>query len=505
MRIMNIRIITLTAAFVFFGYAATSHAAFINTGANCDLLNAIAAAEADAISMGCSAGSGADIIILNQDELVTTEYGNSGNAFQIVTTPITIRGNGHLIEHDNQSPNPTRLFQVSGTNFNLENIRFLEIGTSVAPDEGGVLKSVDSNVTLSNVDIEGFRSESKGGALFVEDGTLSIKRSHLFYNLSYVGGSVFLKDATASIGASQFDNSNAWFEGGAIATDGESSLDIFDTTFWQNFSQDGSAINAGLGSNAKSLRIRNSEFRENHSFSIGGAVTWRGFDGTVDIRNTTFLNNIGDQDSAAFENNDGSAKVTILNSTFSGNTTPGTAAAISNRGEEVEFDVAYNTFINNTSLIPGGAFASISPLPWIDSSVENNIFTGNTGGDCDFVSTVGINIVNNLSNNTICGGLVATGVHAIAANNGGFGKTHKLLLGSNAIDAAVTDPMLVSNPCPSTDQRAVLRPFDGNGDNISKCDIGAFESNKKVIVQHQDASFAKSSVTKTPTLKEAVK
>jgi hypothetical protein len=61
------------------------------------------------------------------------------------------------------------------------------------------------------------------------------------------------------------------------------------------------------------------------------------------------------------------------------------------------------------------------------------------------------------------------------ADNGGPTKTHALVPGSPAIDAA--GPVCLDangNPL-TTDQRRRPRPVDGDGDEIAACDIGAFE------------------------------
>jgi hypothetical protein len=61
------------------------------------------------------------------------------------------------------------------------------------------------------------------------------------------------------------------------------------------------------------------------------------------------------------------------------------------------------------------------------------------------------------------------------ADNGGPTKTHELLTDSPAIDAGPPTSGDTICPPPSTDQRGVNRPQDGNGDSISRCDIGSFE------------------------------
>jgi predicted outer membrane repeat protein len=61
------------------------------------------------------------------------------------------------------------------------------------------------------------------------------------------------------------------------------------------------------------------------------------------------------------------------------------------------------------------------------------------------------------------------------ADNGGINATHILLPGSPAIDRDLTATAFVLYNCKTADQRFRPRPVDGNGDSISRCDIGAVE------------------------------
>lgn len=63
------------------------------------------------------------------------------------------------------------------------------------------------------------------------------------------------------------------------------------------------------------------------------------------------------------------------------------------------------------------------------------------------------------------------------ADNGGPTRTHAALAGSPARDfgtSTIGGPVFV---CTAYDQRTFVRPRDGNGDGLARCDSGAFETN----------------------------
>jgi hypothetical protein len=87
----------------------------------CTLVDAVTAANTDHAAGGCVAGSGDDRLVLTTDVSLTAPYVDaygSDTAFPVITSEITIDGNGFTIERDPGAP-PFRLFAV-GTDGTLQ-------------------------------------------------------------------------------------------------------------------------------------------------------------------------------------------------------------------------------------------------------------------------------------------------------------------------------------------------------------------------------------------------
>lgn len=462
----------------------------INTGNQCHLADAVLSAEIDISVGGCTSGNGADIIKVNQDEIITSipvgNFPDGQNAFKTITSSVSILGNGHIVKLANNTSSSGRIFNViSGGALTISNLTFKNLGsTAPSMEDGGFLYAEGAQVELANVSIDGFRATSFGGALFSSHSTIDIIKSRFSNNKMISsgfilgGGALFFDEGNLKVSGSKFINNSSGGQGGAIlSVAGFDNFSITESSFTGNSGQYGSAISAGDASFGDSLSIRLTQF-ENNTSNNGGAFVWRGTDGVVNILNSTFVQNHGLSNGSALQNDGSNNIFNVINSTFSGNVSSGSGSAVLNVGNNNKFMFSYDTFIKNVS--SGAVFKSFSGLPWNNSVLENSIFSTNLGGDCGLASSVNFTKTNNLSDDGTCGQFSATGISLTPGLNGsGIVVSHALLVGSNAIDTAVTDTALVTIPCPVDDERGILRALDGNADGIAKCDIGAFEYKPK--------------------------
>jgi CSLREA domain-containing protein/uncharacterized repeat protein (TIGR01451 family) len=223
-------------------------------------------------------------------------------------------------------------------------------------------------------------------------------------------------------------------QGGAIFNAAGGSLTLLRATLTGNSAVDGGGINH----RGVSTQIVDSTIAGNSAIAAGGGLVVFA-PGTVTMTNSTISGNSAQGGGGIFVDDGGS--VTVAHSTIAGNinTTPLGGGIYNDNGA---FTLT-GTIVANSA----GGDCAANGASTITSGGHNLI---ETPGACAFTGDTATNVTG------------ADPMLGPLADNGGPTKTHALLTGSPAIDAA-------GSTGPATDQRGVLRPQG------SFFDIGAYE------------------------------
>ncbi|MDA1164482.1 MAG: hypothetical protein O3B13_15420 [Planctomycetota bacterium] len=360
------------------------------------------------------------------NDIVVDELANSilglATATTVTVTDASVfpRQAGFIIDIEGEQ---LQVIAISGNQFTVA--RGVN-GTPIAAHLAGVSVTVvaTSLVTLLNTKVTGNTAILNGGGVYNND-TLSVVLSSVSNNTAGVRGGGLYNTETVTIDRSTFDGNRAEVRGGAIFNEGTT------TSIPSNI-----AITASTLSN-------------NEAGARGGAIF-------------------------------NSDQITLLNSTISGNRAGGEGGAVFNIGPDAlsagSLIVVNSTIVLNSSdLTAGGIFNSTGSTASLTNSIvaSNSAASSNNDVQGAFVS-VRSNVIGDAGTSTglvngANGNLVGTTQSPIdpvfgpLASNGGPTQTHKLLIGSPAIDAGNNsggEPL---------DQRGGRRPTD------TTADIGAFE------------------------------
>lgn len=381
--------------------------------------------------------------------------------------------------------------------------------------------NVNINFTVRNIsiingnaafDASGERAANQGGAIYSGyRNTLTVENVH-FENNKAKG------------------ERHPYHGGGAIAIDTTSTVNISDSTFINNRSPNGGAINNLLSK----LTITNSEFRNNkatrtdpggggaiyndggrltitnthiinnESANLGGGIfSWANISvpeikeylGKTVIRNTVIANNDAEHGGGLWKG--GSSILELINSSVTGNTAKDRGAGISGTGPGPNFKIINSTIafnkvnqtgsaagifsVNNKSTVKNSTIAyntvpndasSVGAAIHGDVTLTNTIIAYNTGGWNKVWSCLG-SIKNGGHNlqfpSNTCGG-------GIPVKDAKLSDTLLPALDVLTFGETQTLALLSGSPainkaanCPAKDQRGVTRP---QGD---ACDIGAWE------------------------------
>ena len=293
-----------------------------------------------------------------------------------------------------------------------------------------------------------------GGGIFCNGGHTGNECSPSLTSLSFFGNRAYYGGALVNAGFNNgssnptlsdvgFSGNEADVWGGAIINNGSngiSSPTLNRITFRNNTAYRGGAIYNDGRYGLTNPKLTNVTFIANRAENFGGAVYNDGFDG---ISNPTFTNVTFTQNAAATF---GGA---IFNEGYYGTTSPILINVI------LWKDVAFGA-PDAPETNPGPEVFNFSASVAIYDSIVN----GSGGSGSRWNIPLSIDGGGNLDADPRLGPLT---------DNGGFTLTMVPGAGSAAIDAGT------NTGCPTTDQRGVTRPQDGNGDGLEVCDIGAVE------------------------------
>jgi CSLREA domain-containing protein len=378
-----------------------------------------------------------------------------------------------------------------------------------------------------------------GGGIAAED-LVTITNSTISNNVTQQaeGGGILMGCFNSCNGRLTLSNSTvsanqAAFPGGGISLEccnpHSITSSLIDANAAGAFGTTGFAAGGGVFVNDSSLAISLSVIRNNTTPHFGAGISFFCC-GQLTVDQSQVLNNNAGSDSGGVDIDDGPAILT--NSTINTNTSqggsgggigffdgPGFMTNVTVSGNQAPQGLGGGIFndlgnlltltnvtvANNGAAAGGGIRTGGATLTAKNNLVANNTpqnclnVTNSQGGNVETANTCGFS-------NTAQGDQINAnaGIAPLADNGGpltgpssapqGAAKTHALLAGSAALDAVPAS----NCPPPSTDERLLPRPVDGNGDGTPLCDSGAYEA-QTVLITPTPTSTPTSTLTPTST------
>jgi CSLREA domain-containing protein len=389
----------------------------------------------------------------------------AGGGTLVIEKTLSITGPRPAIEIRRLRTDPAfRIFRIgSGVTVTLRNLTIrngkdnpgagiLNVGTlrlvhcTVAGSVGVGIFNQNHTLTLTRSTVE----HNGGAGIFNQGGTLALTHSTVAYN-SGRGGGIISEGGTATLSHVRITGNSAGGRPGGGIEAWDSRVTLTHSTIARNSS---GGLGGGIANQEGStFTLTNSTVSGNSAPGHGGGIA-NTFGASLTLTNSTVSGNSA-QFGGGISNGDfgGGANLTLTNSTVARNSATEEGGGISLSGDE-SFAVLTNSLVAQNSA-PTGTGPDVLHSGGVVGARFSLIGDGSGTG----ITNTDGNQVGNVPPNT---SPINPRLGPLALN-GGPTRTHALLLGSPAIDAASTPD------CPSTDQRGVARP-QGAG-----CDIGSFE------------------------------
>lgn len=357
-----------------------------NNNGNCSLIEAIYAANLDAKEDGCPAGSGADTIVLTAGATYTaTDAINGTTALPLVSTAITIEGNGATIVRAEGAPQFS-FFLINAKGDLTINSLTLRNGSGNF-QAGGAITLFDGKLHLTDGTMENNQTDGLGGALQISsNGGLSQVTIHhsTFSNNhadgpSHSGGAIYWYSAgTLKIIDSTFTKNSAALHGAAITMGpynetAKPTVDIAQSIFKEHIA--GTAQDVLLFSRALAT-VSDSTIADNQmtGLVIDGSTGELFLRRSTIAKNTTGPSGLGGGIGVA-----GGSRAVVVKSSLIGNASGGDGGGIYVHQQNSRLTVEDTTLAKNTAAARGGAIFSLgNEISLIGSTLANN--QAQTGG-----------------------------------------------------------------------------------------------------------------------------
>jgi CSLREA domain-containing protein len=368
----------------------------LNSDGDCSLREAIQAANTDTAVDGCSAGSGADTIILpiGLHTLAVPGADEEGNATGDldVTDDLTINGGGTtttVIQAGTSSINGIdRVLDVySGVTVEVNHlwIRHGRTPTIAGEEDGGGIRTdTTSMLILNNSYVGSNTADWRGGGIYSR-GTLTLDDSIVGFNTADSigsGGGIYNVGGTLTLTNSTVANNHALYSGGGVYNY-SGTLTLNDSTVANNAAE--TTHGGGIYNYSGTLTLNNTTVSTNTAGVHGGGIL---NGGTLTLNSATVADNTADSDHDVSGNGGGiwnDAWLILKNSTVADNTAI-YGGGIYNDGDNTVL-LSKSTVADNDCGYSGGGIYndnSLATVRLLKSTVNgNDAGMGHGGGICN--------------------------------------------------------------------------------------------------------------------------